>query len=383
MTPTAEVSAQGVARLEASLASIDKQWEAYEAKPHGGQEVPLVRAFATENANLFKEGFEPALVALRAADPAKVQQLLVEKIRPQFLSAQQALTQLVSLHLDAAKRQIEEATARYRMIQNIATTAVVSGLLFSVCFGFALIRAIGRQLGGEPWEAAAVAQRVAAGELNTSIQLKAGDRTSLMTHLKAMQEGLTELVKRVRANSDCVATASSQIAGGDGDLSVRTEQQASALQETAASMQELTAAVTRNADSALQANQLARAASGLAGTNRWRSAPAAAVRSGPGCATGLRRDDLTISTHNSPSRHRTACIAPTSARRASRRCGRLVHPSSCAASTSHTASSRSAPASPRCPRSGAAPRAEARSSGLQTCMSHRARSHAKCPRCAF
>jgi methyl-accepting chemotaxis protein len=79
-----------------------------------------------------------------------------------------------------------------------------------------------------------------------------------------MQEGLAEVVKRVRSNSDCVATASSQIASGNGDLSVRTEQQASALQETAASMQELTAAVARNADSALQANQLARAASGLA-----------------------------------------------------------------------------------------------------------------------
>jgi methyl-accepting chemotaxis protein len=36
---------------------------------------------------------------------------------------------------------------------------------------------------------------------------------------------------------------SSQVASGNGDLSVRTEQQATARQETAASMQELTAAV--------------------------------------------------------------------------------------------------------------------------------------------
>ena len=45
---------------------------------------------------------------------------------------------------------------------------------------------------------------------------------------------------------------------------MRTKQQARALQQTAAFMQELTAAVARNGDSALQANQLARAASGLA-----------------------------------------------------------------------------------------------------------------------
>jgi methyl-accepting chemotaxis protein-1 (serine sensor receptor) len=264
VTPTPEFAAQEVALIEASLASIDKKWQVYAAKPRDAQEAALVQAFAAENAKLLKEAFEPALAALRTADPAQVQRVLVQKIRTQFVTTEGALNQLVSFHLDAAKRQFEEATARYRTIQKIAISAVVSGLLFSVLFGFALIRSLGRQLGGEPWQATAVAQRVAAGDLNAAIQLRAGDRTSLMAHLKAMQEGLTEVVKRVRINSDCVATASSQIASGNGDLSVRTEQQASALQETAASMQELTAAVARNADSALQANQLARAASGLA-----------------------------------------------------------------------------------------------------------------------
>jgi methyl-accepting chemotaxis protein len=190
--------------------------------------------------------------------------VIVQKIRTQFGPTEGALGQLVSFQLEAARRQFDAATARYRMIQKIAIAAVVTGLLSSFLFGFALIRSIGRQLGGEPWEATAVAQRVAAGELGTIIQLKAGDRTSLMAHLKAMQEGLTEVVKRVRTNSDCVATASSQIASGNGDLSVRTEEQASALQETAASMRALTAAVGRNADSAVQANQLACSASGLA-----------------------------------------------------------------------------------------------------------------------
>ncbi len=264
VTPTADVAAQGIATLEASLASIDKQWKVFEGKPHAGPEAELVRTFSAERSKLVTEGFEPALAAMRAADPTKVQQILVNKIRPQFVPAQHALKQLVSFHLDAARQQFEDATARYRMIQKVAIAAVVSGLLFSILFGFALIRSIARQLGGEPWEATAVAQRVAAGELNTTIQLKPGDQTSLMAQLKAMQEGLTEVVRRVRTNSDCVATASSQIASGNGDLSVRTEEQASALQETATSMKELTAAVARNADSAVEANQLARDASGLA-----------------------------------------------------------------------------------------------------------------------
>jgi methyl-accepting chemotaxis protein-1 (serine sensor receptor) len=61
-----------------------------------------------------------------------------------------------------------------------------------------------------------------------------------------------------------VASASSQIATGNSDLSMRTEQQASALQETAASMEQLGTAVRHNADNASQANQLARGASEVA-----------------------------------------------------------------------------------------------------------------------
>jgi methyl-accepting chemotaxis protein len=61
-----------------------------------------------------------------------------------------------------------------------------------------------------------------------------------------------------------VASASAQIAGGNQDLSNRTEQQASALQETAATMDQLGSTVRNNADHARQANQLALGASSVA-----------------------------------------------------------------------------------------------------------------------
>jgi methyl-accepting chemotaxis protein len=68
----------------------------------------------------------------------------------------------------------------------------------------------------------------------------------------------------VRQNAESVATASAQIAQGNQDLSGRTEQQASALQQTAATMEELGTTVRGNADSARQASQLAQSASAVA-----------------------------------------------------------------------------------------------------------------------
>jgi aerotaxis receptor len=56
-------------------------------------------------------------------------------------------------------------------------------------------------------------------------------------------------------------TATSEIAQGNNDLSVRTEQAATSVQETASSMEQMTATVKNNADTAAQANQLAGSAS--------------------------------------------------------------------------------------------------------------------------
>jgi methyl-accepting chemotaxis protein len=121
-----------------------------------------------------------------------------------------------------------------------------------------------KQLGAEPYQAANLAQSVAAGDLTSSIALKSGDTHSLMAQLLQMQGSLTSIVSKVRLGSDSVATASAEIAQGNKDLSARTESQASALEETAASMEQLGSTVKQNVDSARQANQLAMSASTVA-----------------------------------------------------------------------------------------------------------------------
>ena len=66
------------------------------------------------------------------------------------------------------------------------------------------------------------------------------DTTSILHAISAMRDNLAHLVRQVRDSTDSITTASSEIAAGNGDLSARTESQASALQETAASMEQLT-----------------------------------------------------------------------------------------------------------------------------------------------
>jgi methyl-accepting chemotaxis protein len=70
-----------------------------------------------------------------------------------------------------------------------------------------------------------------------------------------MNERLVDIVGQVRHGSDSIATGSAEIATGNADLSQRTEQQASNLEGTAASMEELNGTVRTNADTAQQANR--------------------------------------------------------------------------------------------------------------------------------
>jgi len=141
---------------------------------------------------------------------------------------------------------------------------IAAALLIGTALAFGITRALIRQLGGEPRMAAQLARAVAEGDLTTLVPVKPGDSTSLMAALREMQASLARVVSTVREGSEGVATASTQIAMGNSDLSNRTEQQAMALQRTAASMSELGSTVTRNADCARQANALAVTASAVA-----------------------------------------------------------------------------------------------------------------------
>ncbi|MDZ4123174.1 MAG: methyl-accepting chemotaxis protein [Hydrogenophaga sp.] len=108
-------------------------------------------------------------------------------------------------------------------------------------------------------------RRIADGDLSNPVPAARQDELGSMIEAMAdMQQALFKLVHQVRESSDNIQMASSEVATGNADLSMRTEQAASNLQETAASMEELHSTVQQSADSARTANQLAVTASQVA-----------------------------------------------------------------------------------------------------------------------
>jgi methyl-accepting chemotaxis protein len=175
-----------------------------------------------------------------------------------------ALSALSKYNFDSGKVAAESAETVYARARWLVTALLGVALLTGLAMAWAITRKLIGQLGGEPRDAAAVAQAAAAGELTMQVNLRPGDASSLMAQLKNMQGNLAHVVADVRRNAESVSTASAEIAQGNQDLSARTEQQASALELTASSMTQLGSTVRQNADNARQANQLALGASTVA-----------------------------------------------------------------------------------------------------------------------
>ena len=114
-------------------------------------------------------------------------------------------------------------------------------------------------------QARAAALAIAEGDLTRPVPSQGSDEAAqLLQALEHMRSSLMHLVSEVRDSCDHIHTAANEVAAGNADLSHRTEQAASSLQETASSMEDLTGNVRQSAQAASQANQMAGTASTVA-----------------------------------------------------------------------------------------------------------------------
>jgi methyl-accepting chemotaxis protein len=110
-----------------------------------------------------------------------------------------------------------------------------------------------------------IARKVADGDLTVKVRTGGSDELArLMLSLDDMTRNLRRIVGEVVQGAGAVAATGAQVRQGQSDLSQRTETQASTLQQTASSMEELTATVAQNADTARRASELAAGAAEVA-----------------------------------------------------------------------------------------------------------------------
>ncbi len=247
------------------LKTLQKEYdERHQFWQQQGLEQPLADTLlkqAHEPAQAFFRVVLNALVpALRQNDPAALDSA-TRQMDTLYEAHRQAIDQVVQL---AAKRvEHNETEAQSSIVRANVWLGVAWGLSIVVCLMVAL--SITRSIVRPLQQVVSAAKTFASGDLRVPLHPEGRSEISeLVQALKDMQASLGAVVSQVSRGAEAVAAASAQIAQGNMDLSGRTENQASALEQTAASMQELGTKVTQNADSAHQANRQARNASEVA-----------------------------------------------------------------------------------------------------------------------
>lgn len=166
---------------------------------------------------------------------------------------------------EAQKMFVEQA---FQEISTLAIqlryTALVSaaiGALAASIAGAMLYLSISRPLN----EAVLVADRIASGDLTHKVpSCERNEIGELMRALGVMSRKMRGAISIIGQASDSIHTASNEIASGNSNLSQRTERQASAVQMVTKSIEEISASVTRNAESSRTAKAQAQGATEVA-----------------------------------------------------------------------------------------------------------------------
>lgn len=175
-------------------------------------------------------------------------------LQPVYISYKNEIEKLIihqSQIMDKASQQSNKYAQQSVWLVLVIT---VSAVVLAALLGTLTLRSITRPLK----DAVVIAQKVADGDLTSNIHTEATDETGqLLEALRAMNDGLVDIVSQVRQGTETIVTASNEIASGNLDLSIRTEQQATSLEKTSTSMENFTRAIRDNADKAQQANKMA------------------------------------------------------------------------------------------------------------------------------
>jgi methyl-accepting chemotaxis protein len=195
--------------LNEARSGVDKALRDYEALLADERDKKMLAddkaAYAT-----YVGGLEQLLVLSRAGKTEQAKEFL----QTQVTAAQklnQVLEEHVQYNVELGKKSAEEAVAAKSSATLIGSLLAALTLLAIAGLGFFITRNLMRQLGGEPNTAADIAGKIAAGDLSSKIELKAGDNDSMMAAMLRMSRSIQAMAGDVNALSQAAAVGKLEV----------------------------------------------------------------------------------------------------------------------------------------------------------------------------
>ncbi len=261
----------------------------------------LVNQAAPAAAQFFSVGNTRLLPAITAGDTAGINAALAQ------------MGEHYARHRAAINTVVEQSMAHSASVEAAASTSIGTArilmlLAFAAAVAFTAVITIGfgrrllRQLGGEPAQAVALAQAIAAGRLS-SVMPASGGRDDLMASMAQMNTALRQTVGDMVQTSQCLSGSSATLNEAAAHVATGSQQQSDAAAATAAAVEQFAvslAQITGNAQEAHRSASEADQVSERAGTAVARSldeikAIASTVHDSAELMTSLEHDASRIS----------------------------------------------------------------------------------------
>jgi methyl-accepting chemotaxis protein len=150
----------------------------------------------------------------RAHKNAEALAVIRNQLMPAAAKVVAAINAENDYNAELGRKGAEEATSAksFALMLSLVIALVVMSVVGVM--GFFIIRNLMRALGGEPAQAAEVANKIAVGDLSSRFDIKAGDTSSLMVAMKKMNE----ILESVMVDTDKLVKAAAV-----GDLNTRAD----------------------------------------------------------------------------------------------------------------------------------------------------------------
>ncbi|MQA17948.1 methyl-accepting chemotaxis protein [Rugamonas rivuli] len=245
--------------IHARHAALDRQFAQLEMAT---QNDPAERRFVAQSQAAYALYVKATadVIELSMADQSMATNAM-SKAERGFDVVAKRLEELSRLEQSLSARAYSDAEAEFKTLSTVMPSVVVLSITLSLLVTMAVRRALLKEVG----EIGAAALDLAEGNLTVKNRVYGKDEIAETARaLDTSIRNLNTTLKTILASAQSIDTASREIALGNVDLTQRTEAQATTLEEASSSMQELSATVTKTANNAQLANQLARCATNFA-----------------------------------------------------------------------------------------------------------------------
>lgn len=179
------------------------------------------------------------------------------RLLPPATQARAVLTDFIGMQTELGETEGEVSARRSETFGTLVVTLVLIGILCGFFIGFVVLRAVFRQIGGEPSYIQSIMERVSNSDLSVPVNLRPGDTDSALHSVAVTVEKLRDIVNLISNSANDIVAASEELSATSEEIATASENQSQTATSMAASVEQMTVSIGHVSTSADDADKMA------------------------------------------------------------------------------------------------------------------------------